>query len=308
MPNLAFPRPESKYMPITEIAAALEALEANPALTHKSSFSSRAEAQDELEIRVLDRLADLRAVGATADIRRLKSRAKALQARFWALDQEIFATLRATIRAGSYFPASLRAQLLTLAGNISQDGAPATHYDSLDVLTNGLFPVPAQLPAPEERDPEMVYYQKTPARIILELAAKLTPKDVLYDLGSGLGQVPLLVQLLSGATARGIEIEPTYCRHAQACAHDLNLPQVQFQCADVRTADYADATAFYLFTPFTGHIMQQVLAQLQALARQRPLRLFSYGPSTEALRQQAWLQRLDLGTHLYQLAEFQSTQ
>lgn len=306
MPSLPFPRPESKYMPITEIAAALEALEANPALVYIPNFSGRADAQDELEVRVLDRLDGLLAETPTAELRRLKSQATALQARFAALDQAVFTALRAAIRAGDYAPAALRAQLLALAGPGSQSSTPATRYDNLDVLTNGLFPEPAQLPEPQEREPEMVYYQKTPARIILELATKLTPEEVLYDLGAGLGQVTLLVHLLSGATARGVEIEPAYYRHAQACAAALNLPQVQFQCTDARTADYTAATAFYLFTPFTGRIMQQVLARLQALARQRPLRLFSYGPSTEALEQQPWLRRLDAGRHLYQLAEFQS--
>ncbi|TYZ07585.1 hypothetical protein FY528_14575 [Hymenobacter lutimineralis] len=293
-------------MPFAELMAALEVLENNPALTDPACFSARADAQDELEVLLLDGLDSLQADTPTAMLRSLRSRVKALQTRFVALDHQLFTNLQAGIRAGEFTPESLRSQLLAYAGPPSLEGLPATGYDSLDALTNGLFPEPAQLPAPEEREPEMVYYQKTPARIIFELAAKLTPKDILYDLGAGLGQVPLLVHLLSGATARGIEIEPSYCQHAQACAAALNLPQVQFQYADARTADYADATAFYLFTPFTGSILQQVLARLRELAQQRPLRLFSYGPSTGALREQLWLRRLDAGKHAYQMAEFQS--
>lgn len=293
-------------MVLAEITTVLETLAAQPALFAEANFAARAEALDELEFHVFDRLGSLLATEASATASRLHRRAVALKAQLEALDQQLFAQLRADIRAGRYSPQGLRALLMIYAGPAESSAPATTRYDSLDVLTNGLFPEPAEQLEPSCSDPEMVYYQKTPARIILALAAKLTPQDTFYDLGSGLGQVPVLVHLLSSATARGIEIEPAYCRHAQACATSLRLPQVQFYCADARTANYADATAFYLFTPFTGRIMQQVLERLRQLAERKPLRIFSYGPSTEALQQQAWLQRVGEQGHLYQLAEFWS--
>lgn len=288
-----------------EITAVLAALQAQPELLEEAHFAARADALDELELYTLDGPDDLAAESsATAELRR---QALALQTRLEAVNQQLFRRLRAEIRAGLHTPAGLQELLLTYAG--PPEAAPdAARYDHLDALTNGLFPEPAApLEPAEARDPEMVYYQKTPARVIFALAAKLTPADVLYDLGSGLGQVPLLAHLLSGAATRGIEIEPGYCRHARRCAEVLQLLQVHFQCADARQADFAAATAFYLFTPFTGGIMRQVLARLRELARRRPLRLFSYGPSTEVLRQQAWLQPVGEKGALYQLAEFRSS-
>ena len=66
----------------------------------------------------------------------------------------------------------------------------------------------------------MVFYQPTPGRIIFELVerAALQKHDTFYDLGSGLGQVVILVSLLSGARAKGIEFDPAYCEYARRCA------------------------------------------------------------------------------------------
>lgn len=270
-----------------------------PALLAETNFAARAQALDELEAYAVHLPPSAEAAG-------LRRQAEALHARLAAADQQLFQRLQAAIRAGHYAPAQLRHLLLAYAGPPT-DANDTARYDHLDALTNGLFPAPAApLEPTEARDPEMVYYQKTPARVIFDLAARLGPNDVLYDLGSGLGQVPLLVHLLSGASTRGIEIEPEYCRYARRCAEALNLPSVQFQCADARRAAFADATAFYLFTPFTGGLLRAVLARLRELARQRPLRLFSYGPSTEALREQPWLRQVGEAGPLYQLAEFRS--
>ncbi|MCC3158243.1 hypothetical protein LJ737_13425 [Hymenobacter sp. 15J16-1T3B] len=284
-----------------EIRASLAALAGQTALLAEANFAARAAALDELELHLLGWPAELPPTTAAA----LRRQAETLQTQLEAVDQRLFQRLQADIRAGRLAPAELRALLTAYAGPPDPD-PEATRYDHLDALTNGLFPVPAQPLQPQFSDPEMVYYQKTPARIISRLAARLAPADVLYDLGSGLGQVPLLVHLLSGATTHGIEIEPGYCQYAQACAEVLDLPHVRFHCLDVRRADLADATAFYLFTPFTGSIMREVLVQLRKLARHRALKLFSYGPSTEALQEQPWLRRVGEEGHLYQLAEFRS--
>src|SRR6185312_11791097 len=100
--------------------------------------------------------------------------------------------------------------------------------------------------------PDMVAYQPTPARHILALLAQtqLTADDVLLDFGSGLGHVPLLTSICTGAAAIGIECEPAYVDCARAGAHALQLSNVQFHCQDARAADLAPATLLYLYTPF----------------------------------------------------------
>jgi hypothetical protein len=182
-------------------------------------------------------------------------------------------------------------------------------YDSLDMFINGLLLIQAVPTETKAREPEMVSYQQTPARIIFELVEKahLTGEDVFYDLGSGLGQVPILVNLLSGATARGVEFEPAYCDYARVCAADLNLSGVAFINADARTADYSEGTVFFMYTPFEGSVLQEVLEKLRGESQKRRIRLFTYGPCTPQVSRQKWLKWVDQNeAHLYKLGVFRS--
>ncbi|HEY7182687.1 MAG TPA: hypothetical protein VIC84_14760, partial [Blastocatellia bacterium] len=191
-------------------------------------------------------------------------------------------------------------------GNQQQD---EIGYDSLDVFINGLLliqPVPRETKA---REPEMVYYQPAPARIIFEMIekARLTQEDVFYDLGSGLGQVTILVNLLSGATAKGIEFEPAYCDYARVCAADLNLSYAEFINIDARIAEYSEGTDFFMYTPFEGRILQEALEKLRGESRRKRIRLFTYGPCTPQVSRQSWLKCEDQnGDHPYKLGVFRS--
>ena len=137
----------------------------------------------------------------------------------------------------------------------------------------------------------MVFYQPTPARAILDLIerAGIGPEDVFCDLGSGLGRVVLLVALLTGARSRGVEFEPAYSEHAQRCASALNLRGVELVCADAREASLADGTVYFLYTPFRGALLQQVLARLHTEARNRPIRVCTFGPCTAEVARSSWL-------------------
>jgi len=295
-----------------EVQADLEASERNAALYEEAKFASRAEALDHLEFHILDRIEGLlQAPNPPTELLPLQGRAEDVKRRLEAIDAALFQRLRADIRAGRCRGASLLALITTYVGR-GTNGEQAQQkigYDTLDVFTNGLFPDLALPSETQTREPEMVFYQKTPARIIFELVekAQLTSEDVLYDLGSGLGHVAILVNLLSGATAKGVEVEPTYCAYANACAAELNLSRVTFIQADARTADYSDGTVFFLYTPFEGRMLQEVLERLRVEARSRSIRLFTYGPCTLHLAQQDWLQCVDpTAIDLYRLAEFRS--
>lgn len=147
---------------------------------------------------------------------------------------------------------------------------------------------------PEEtldREPEMIFYQKTPARIILELINKadFKPHDVFFDLGSGLGQVSILVNLLTSVLSMGVEFEPSFCKYAMACATELNLTNVKFINIDARYADYGAGTVFFLYTPFEGKMLQDVLQKLNSEGKKRKIRVFTYGPCMPHVAKKAWL-------------------
>src|SRR6185312_2094526 len=89
-------------------------------------------------------------------------------------------------------------------------------YDWRDELVAGVLPFgePGEAsPLP----PEMVFYQPTPARHVFDLLDRLAldADDVLVDLGSGLGHVPLLTAICTPARGIGIEIEPVYVAPAR---------------------------------------------------------------------------------------------
>jgi len=147
----------------------------------------------------------------------------------------------------------------------------------------------------------MVEYHKTPVRVALGLARRIAPGDVFVDLGAGLGQVVLLAHLLTGVMATGVEIEPAFCRYARNCAAGLGLPvtvdpgdtgapaAVRFLEDDARFADYSMATVFFMYTPFTGELLEQEFGILRRQSLSRPFTLVTYGPCTMAVAGQSWL-------------------
>jgi hypothetical protein len=137
----------------------------------------------------------------------------------------------------------------------------------------------------------MVPYQPTPIRHILKLieGAKIMKKDVFVDLGSGLGHVPLLVSMITGARSFGIEMQAAYVMSAQECAESLKLDGIKFAAQDARDADLSTGTVFYLFSPFKGTILNEVLGKLQRACRHRPIKICSLGPCTQAIAGETWL-------------------
>ena len=296
---------------ILEIQAALEAIERDDALHKDVGFGRRLEAQDVIEAGILPRVKDLLAAqGQAQDLVALQQRAESLKSRLEESDENLFRKLRTGIRAGEYRGAELRRQLETHAGTgrgKRSQGSGA--YDSLDALLGGILLTEAAPEPALERESEMVFYQPTPARIIFEMVerAGLQPHDTFYDLGSGLGLVVILVKLLSGATAKGVEVDPAYCEYARRCARDLNLSGVDFINADARVAEYPGGTVFFLYTPFEGRMLQQVLDRLEQVAKTRRIGLYTYGPCTWQVSRQPWLESVDQGAyHVNSLAAFES--
>jgi hypothetical protein len=293
---------------IREIQPVLEAIEQDSALYEEASFGGRQEALDAIEVSILERVEGLLAAKGQAEaLSALKQRAEAAQRRLEAIDERLFRRLRAGIRSGALRGAELKRQLEAYAG--SAKGQEGGGYDSLDALIGGILLFEAAPEGTVEMAPEMVLYQPTPARIIFELAekARLQKHDTFYDLGSGLGQVVILVHLLTGATAKGVEFDPAFCGHARQCAQELNLSRVDFIHADARAVDYSNGTVFFLYTPFVGEMLQEVLGRLKEQATERSIHVYTYGPCTLVVARQGWLKRMDQDSlGITRLAAFES--
>ena len=220
------------------------------------------------------------------------------------VDDRLFARLRTEIAAGGYRRNAFRELLFAYCGSPAAGGE---EYDALDVFVNRLC---SYLPMPSPvrlLEPEMVDYHKTPGRVVLELARWVGPGDVFVDLGAGLGQVVLLVHLLTGAAGRGLEIEPAFCSYARDCATGLGLSRafdpgevsgempdtVSFIEGDARFAGYNEGTVFFMYTPFTGELLATVFELLRREASSRAFTLVTYGPCTRHAARQSWLRAVD---------------
>ena len=109
------------------------------------------------------------------------------------------------------------------------------------------------------------------------LDVPITRDDVFVDLGAGLGKAAMAVHLLTGARARGVELQPALVLEANARARELALEGVTFVQSDALEADLDDATVVFLYLPFTGDVLAGVLRRLEAVARRRQLVICSLG-------------------------------
>jgi hypothetical protein len=295
-----------------EILSDIETIGKDGKLYQRKNFNKRSHAIDYIEFQVIDRInALMESMDDFDQMNFLKQYAKKVKSHLEDVDTRMFHQLRMKISQGGYrgellmdlFEEYLDYDVSTL---LQQD---TIGYDNLDMFLNGLFTSQKLPNETKDREPEMVYYQKTPARIILELIkkAEFKPQDVFFDLGSGLGQVAILVNLLSSVISKGVEFEPAFCSYAKACAADLNLSQVDFINIDARYADYSLGTIFFMYTPFEGKMLQDTLQNLKGEAKKRKIKIFTYGSCTPEVDKQKWLiKESEIQTRSGEFAEFLS--
>jgi len=295
-------------MDILAIGSYINSIEENKTLIEERNFDKRAEAIDFIEFHIIDQLQN---TNYPHELLLLKDKAEKIKAELEAIDLNLFKRLQEEIRVGKYTGKGFKAMIneyVDIDLNDTQHQQEAG-YDNLDVFINGLITLQSIPEQTKELEPEMVYYQKTPARVVFEMAERIpfTQDGVFFDLGSGLGQVAILVYLLTGVTVKGVEFEPAFCNYASDCAAKLNLPQVEFINTDARYADYSQGTIFFMFTPFKGEIMQEVLVALQEESLKRKIKIITYGPCTAEVALQSWLNSVNLkDNNMYKLTVFTS--
>jgi len=122
-----------------------------------------------------------------------------------------------------------------------------------------------------------VPYLPSSVEVLLRVVddASVRDGDVFVDLGAGLGRAATLVHLVTGAAAIGLEIQPALVHAARALATRLNLPRLSFVEADAASLAGPSVTGsvFFLYCPFSGERLRRVLADLERVARARPIRV-----------------------------------
>lgn len=145
--------------------------------------------------------------------------------------------------------------------------------------------------------PGCVPYLPSSVDVVLRMVAvaDVRESDVFVDVGMGVGRTAALVHLLTGARVLGVEIQPELVAAARALTARLALARVSCVEGDAaeRMAALADGTVFYLYCPFGGDRLARVLAALEVVAAQRPIRI---GCVDLPLPSQPWL-ALDESRH-----------
>ena len=78
--------------------------------------------------------------------------------------------------------------------------------------------------------------------------ASVTPRDIVYDLGSGDGRIPIAAARKYGARAVGLDIDPRRIAESRANAKASGVEHlVEFRQQDVLTADMSEATVVTLY-------------------------------------------------------------
>jgi hypothetical protein len=147
-------------------------------------------------------------------------------------------------------PATFRAALVAV---------PPTSRDAWLDLAFGLDDPPADGPALPRN---CVPYLPCPVGALLQMIerAPVRASDVFVDVGSGPGRAALLVHLLTGASAIGIEIQPALVAAGRELARRM--------CTLVASS-ITSGSVFFLYCPFSGERLSRWLDELEPIATAR---------------------------------------
>jgi len=99
------------------------------------------------------------------------------------------------------------------------------------------------------RKPDVIYYP-TPPETVAEMLrlANVKQGDVLYDLGSGDGRIPIAAAKQFGIRAVGIEIDPKLIIEAETNARNAGVAElVRFRNEDMFRIDISEASVVTLY-------------------------------------------------------------
>src|SRR5687767_2220420 len=124
-----------------------------------------------------------------------------------------------------------------------------------------------QAPPAQLRSPDVIFVP-TPQEVVdamLKLA-KVGPNDVVYDLGSGDGRIPITAAKTYGARGVGIDIDPQRIREANENLKTAGVgDKVRFLNQDLFTTNISEATVvtLYLLPSLNLKVMPKLNSELK---------------------------------------------
>jgi precorrin-6B methylase 2 len=117
------------------------------------------------------------------------------------------------------------------------------------VMAEAVIPASAQQAGVKLRDPDVIYVP-TPQEVVdaMLAMANVTANDVVYDLGSGDGRIPITAAQKYGARAVGIDINPQRIQEANENLAKAGVGnKVKFLNQDLFETDISEATVVTLY-------------------------------------------------------------
>lgn len=147
------------------------------------------------------------------------------------------------------------------------------------LLTGQAAPVVDAIPGDEKRKPLDVIYVPTPTAVVREMLtlAEVTPRDVVYDLGSGDGRIVIAaVKEFGAARGVGIELDPLRISEAVENARVAGVSdRVEFRREDLFEVDLSPATVIAMY--LLPDLNVKLLPKFQALKRGTRIVSHNYG-------------------------------
>jgi len=161
-------------------------------------------------------------------------------------------------------PARLLPLLLAVGGllaGLSPLPAPAQEVDSAETSV-------VETTEPDTTVDPDVPFVRTPQTLVERMLklADVDEGDVLYDLGSGDGRIPITAAQMFGARGVGIEIQPDLVQEAQQNARQAGVADlVEFRQGDLFEADVSNATVvtLYLLPEVNDRLRPKLLRELE---------------------------------------------
>ena len=170
-----------------------------------------------------------------------------------ALRRSIFTLVVILSLAGLVAPASAQAPATTSPPTSPANGAPNAPINPDD---------PDVRPGTPGKD---VIFLPTPQDVVSAMLdlAKVTDKDIVYDLGSGDGRTPITAAKEHGARGVGVEFNPKLVALSRQNAEQAGVAdRVKFINADLFQTDISEATVVTLY--LLSSLNQRLLPKLQS--------------------------------------------
>jgi cyclopropane fatty-acyl-phospholipid synthase-like methyltransferase len=122
-------------------------------------------------------------------------------------------------------------------------------------------------PAAAQRSPDVIFVP-TPQEVVEDMLRLVDVKkgDVLYDLGSGDGRIPVTAARKYGVRAVGIDIDPVRIKEANENAKKAGVTSlVEFRNEDLFKTNFKEATVvtLYLLPELNRRLMPRLMAELK---------------------------------------------